>query len=196
MSNTETYYQQRLPDLIKRLKSQVKKNFVVMVRPVESDLGSDRYFNVQKGRRLSAENSLAAMKQISRLEQEAKIETDNDYYKTLLPDFIDHLKQMVDITLEVIDIEIDEDDEVEFKDQIGDEIKEIFGPEMSKKIFRSLKDNSKLSEDKYVNVLKARNSASEDAEWALKRIDELENELKGKDKSKKKESWALRAATA
>lgn len=36
-----------------------------------------------------------------------------------------------------------------------------------------------LSDDKYLNVLKARRQASEDVIWTLKRIDELENELNG-----------------
>lgn len=36
-----------------------------------------------------------------------------------------------------------------------------------------------LSDDKYLNVLKARRQASEDAIWTLKRIDELENEMNG-----------------
>lgn len=39
--------------------------------------------------------------------------------------------------------------------------------------------DDELSDDKYLNVLKARRQASEDAVWALKRIDELENELNG-----------------
>jgi hypothetical protein len=38
-----------------------------------------------------------------------------------------------------------------------------------------------LSDDKYLNVLKARRQASEDVIWTLKRIDELENELLGID---------------
>lgn len=36
-----------------------------------------------------------------------------------------------------------------------------------------------LSGDKFVNVLKAKRQAAEDVVWALKRIDELENELNG-----------------
>ena len=36
-----------------------------------------------------------------------------------------------------------------------------------------------LTDDKYLNVLKARRQASEDVIWTLKRIDELENEMNG-----------------
>jgi hypothetical protein len=36
-----------------------------------------------------------------------------------------------------------------------------------------------LADDKYLNVLKARRQASEDATWMLRKIDELENEKNG-----------------
>ncbi|QRE03505.1 hypothetical protein [Flavobacterium psychrophilum] len=43
--------------------------------------------------------------------------------------------------------------------------------------------DDELSDDKYLNVLKARRQASEDVMWYLKRIDELENELNGTEES-------------
>ena len=43
--------------------------------------------------------------------------------------------------------------------------------------------DDELSDDKYLNVLKARRQASEDVIWYLKRIDELENELYGVEES-------------
>jgi hypothetical protein len=43
--------------------------------------------------------------------------------------------------------------------------------------------DDELSDDKYLNVLKARRQASEDVIWYLKRIDELENELNGVEES-------------
>ena len=52
----------------------------------------------------------------------------------------------------------------------------------------------KLSEDKFHQVLKARDTAAIDTEWALKTIDELERELQGKEKQDVKKSWALAAA--
>jgi hypothetical protein len=62
------------------------------------------------------------------------------------------------------------------------------------------RDNtSELSDDKYVNVLKARRQASEDVIWTLKRIDELENELNGVEEEKtetgSKQSWTKKKAT-
>lgn len=41
------------------------------------------------------------------------------------------------------------------------------------------KIDGELTDDKYLNVLKAKRQASEDAIWVMKRIDELENELNG-----------------
>jgi hypothetical protein len=38
-----------------------------------------------------------------------------------------------------------------------------------------------ITDDKLFNVLKAKRQASEDVVWTLKKIDELENELKGVD---------------
>lgn len=38
-----------------------------------------------------------------------------------------------------------------------------------------------ITDDKLFNVLKAKRQASEDVIWTLKRIDELENELNGKE---------------
>lgn len=43
--------------------------------------------------------------------------------------------------------------------------------------------DDELSDDKYLNVLKARRQASEDVMWYLKRIHELENELNGTEES-------------
>lgn len=39
--------------------------------------------------------------------------------------------------------------------------------------------DDELTDDKYLNVLKARRQASEDATWMLRKIDELENEKNG-----------------
>jgi hypothetical protein len=48
--------------------------------------------------------------------------------------------------------------------------------------------DNELSDDKYLNVLKARRQASEDVIWTLKRIDELENELNGVDEDEESET--------
>ncbi|WNH10048.1 hypothetical protein [Thalassobellus suaedae] len=193
--DTQTYYQQRLPDLIYSLKSKVTKNMDIVDRDVEHDLGSDKYLNVLKGRRMAVESSISTMKQIDKLAQENKLEDEGGYFKSQLPDFIERLKSMFDNNLKVVDLDIDDEDDENLKDQIGDQIEEIFGPEMSKKIFKKLGPGDKLSEDKYINVLKARDAASTDNEWLLNTIDSLENILHNKEvKTEKKKSWALEAA--
>jgi hypothetical protein len=164
MSEPLTYYEERLPDLIKSLKSQVNKNFEVISKEVESDLNSDRYVNVLKGKRLAAEYSLSRMREIDKLEQDLKSGQEG-YYKKKLPTLIENLKKMFDINLKVVDLDIDDE-----------------------------YDDDKLTEDKYVNVLKARDTARVDNTWVLKLIDDLERELRGEDKAEKKQSWARIAA--
>lgn len=195
MSDAQTYYEQRLPDLIKRMKSQVQKNFDIIDREVESDLGSDKYLNVLKGRRIAAENSLDTMKQIDKLEKKLKLDGVG-YYKEQLPLLIERLKAMIDINLNVVDIEIDDDtfEDDNLKESIGDDIEEIFGKDIAKKLFKKMAPNDKLSEDKFHQVLKARKAAAEDTEWALNTIDDLERQLQDKEEKGKKKSWAKVAA--
>lgn len=194
MSEEKTYYEQRLPDLIKSLKSQVQKNMDVINREVESDLSSDKYFNVLKGRRMAAEYTKSTLVEIDKLEQRLKIDKEDSYYKQQLPVFIERLKEMFDINLKIVDLDMDDEDfDDDLKDQIGDQIEEIFGKEVSKRIFKKL-GNDKLSEDKFHAVLKARDTARIDNQWVLKLIDDLETELAGKDKAAKKKSWGVIAA--
>lgn len=195
MNKEQSYYDKRLPDLIASLKSQVQKNMDVINREVEQDLGSDKYFNVLKGRRMAAEYSISSMKEIDKLEQELKIDKAESYFKAQLPVFIDCLKGMFDNNLKVVDIDIDEEDfDDNLKDQIGDQIEEIFGKDISKKIFKKL-GSDKLSEDKFHNVLKARDTARVDNVWVLKTIDDLETILYDKEVTvEKKKSWSKVAA--
>lgn len=195
MSEQKSYSEQRLPDLIRALKSQVDKNIDILSKPVEADLSSDKYVNVLKGRRLAAEYSIKGIKKIDKLEQDLKITKELSYFKEKLPVLIDSLKKAFDLNLLVVDIDIDEEDFGDnLRAQIGDEIKEIFGPELSNKILKKL-DTDGLSEDKFHNVLKARDASSTDNEWLLKMIDDLENILNEKEVVKtKKKSWAIQAA--
>lgn len=198
MSKTELpYSQQRLPDLVETLKSQVKKNMDIINREVENDLPSDKYVNVLKGRRLAVEYSVEAMKRIDKIEQDLKINKEQSFYKENLPEFIDRLKTMFDLNLEVVDIDIDEEDFGDnLKKQIGGEIQEIFGDDIAKKIFKKI-GNDGLTEDKFHNVLKARDLAGTDNEWLLGIIDDLENILYEKEsKTNKKPSWSKIAASA
>ena len=143
MSETKTYYETRLPDLIEKLKSQVTKNMNIINKEVESGIGEEKYINVLKGRRLAVGYCLTTLDKI------AKLNADGLAYKNeTLPILIERLKEMVDITLGVIDIEIEDDSE------------------------------ESLTEDKYHFVLRARDIAGTDTEYVLKCIDNLENELK------------------
>lgn len=163
----QTYYEKRLPELIQKLKSQVDKNMNVITLVVESGLGEEKYQNVLKGRRMACEHCLNTMKQIDSLEHELNPNRniEESYYKEILPELIHRIKWMVDINLEVVDIEIKEETE------------------------------DKLSEDKFHSVLKARETAGIDTEWALKKIDELERILHNKQEEKVlKKSWAKIAA--
>ena len=176
----QSYYDKRLPDLIRRLKSQVMKNMDIINREVESQLGEDKFFNVLKGRRMAVEEVLHTMTRIDQLQK-------GTYRKDNLPLLIERLKEMYDITLEVVDMDIDarELDE-EALDHLDDP-----GESMA----RAFAKAGNLTEDKYHAVLKARRTAGDDAEWALKKIDELESELSGKEQTvERKKSWALRAA--
>lgn len=52
--------------------------------------------------------------------------------------------------------------------------------------------NDSITEDKYLNILKARKLASEDCRWAMNRVDELNNELNTEETEDSiKQSWTL-----
>lgn len=184
----QSYYRKRLPELIERTKNGVDKNLLVITLEVESQLGEEKYFNVLKGRRMAAEDCIDAMKQVEQLENEIGIKSDEGYFRKKLPDIIQSMKQMYDLNLEVIDMEIDNGDSDDFElDHLGED---------ERAIAKAMKKATGLTEDKYHAVLKARKTARTDAEWALKKIDELETLLTGeaKGKKEKKKSWSLIAA--
>lgn len=158
----KSYYEERIPDLILKLKSQVNKNMDIINREVESQLGEDKFLNVLKGRRMAVEEVLHTITRVDQLQK-------GTYRKDTLPILIERIKEMYDLNLDVTDMDIEEG---------------------------SVEDGARpLTEDKYHSVLKARRVAGDDAEWALKKIDELENELSGKEQTvERKKSWALRAA--
>lgn len=62
-----TYYEQRLPDLIEKLKSQVTKNMNIINKEVESGIGEEKYINVLKGRRLAVGYCLTTLDKIANL---------------------------------------------------------------------------------------------------------------------------------
>lgn len=193
---SKSYYQERLPDLINSLKSQVNKNMEIIKREVEGDLGSDKYHNVLKGRRMAAEYTIATLNEIDRLEQEIGLNKESSYFKEQLPILIDCLKQMFDITLKVIDLDIDDEEfDDDLKSIVGDDINEIFGKDIANRIFKKISPSDKLSEDKFHNVLKARDTARIDNQWVLKKIDDLESILYNKEiKTETRKGWDLVSA--
>ena len=165
MSEETTYFDDKIVELIDRLKSQVDKNMDVIDKEVESSIGEEKYINVLKGRRLAVSYCLSTLNKIDDLLPE-----EESYRKKTLPLLIERIKKMVDINLKVIDIEIDEE-----TDEEG--------------------NSKTLSEDKFHLVLKARDTAAIDTEWVLRKINDLEKELNGtEDEIITKESWAKRAA--
>ena len=65
-----SYYEERLPDLIQKLKNMVDKNMDVIDKETDDDLSSDKFFNVLKGRKQAAEDCSWAMRKIDELEKE------------------------------------------------------------------------------------------------------------------------------
>ena len=99
---------------------------------------------------------------------------------------------------EVVELETVLDENIEsnyYKETLPDLIEKIKGMvDENMKIVDTDIDDS-ITEDKNLNILKARKTASEDIRWAISKVDTLEKELNGvEEEIKKKESWAKRAA--
>lgn len=156
------YSIEKTPVLIERIKNMISKNMDLIDAPIVGDITEEKYFNVLKGRKIAAEDSIWAMIQIDQLEQAVKMDVKTSCYKTMMPMLISKIKGMFDQNLDIIDTDI----------------------------------SKSITEDKYINVLKARRMASEYNQWALKTIDDLEDELNGVDKEQKpkQKSWAKVAA--
>ncbi len=65
-----SYYKERLPDLIERLKKMVDENLKIIDQEATGDLTEDKMHNVLKGRKIAFEDSVWAMKKIEELEGE------------------------------------------------------------------------------------------------------------------------------
>jgi len=65
-----SYYEERLPDLIQKLKNMVDRNLEVIDKDTDEDLSSDKFYNVLKGRRQAAEDISWALRRIDELEKE------------------------------------------------------------------------------------------------------------------------------
>lgn len=192
-----SYRKQQLPNYIERLKNMVERNFEVMIKPVDSVISEDKYHNVVKGRRMAAEQSIWGMKKVDACYKELEnLQADelSSYYRENLPYLIDSLKDMCELNLEVIDIELNpHEDDFNRLLQVEDQLKEMFGEDTTKDIIRAGKYIS-VKEDKLHNVIKSRELAAKDYDWGLTKIDELESELTCKEEETVKVSWAKRAA--
>ena len=165
MSKFESYRKQQLPNFIEKLKSMVALNFEIMTEPIASDISKEKYYNIVKGRRTAAEQSIKGMKKVDIFYKElnnldkTKI---SSYYKKNLPVLIDNLKQMFQLNLKVIDIKIDKE------------------------------EGEWITEEKLYNLVKSRDMGAEDSDWTLTKIEELETELNNKEEELVKKSWALK----
>lgn len=197
MPKKMSYRKEQLPDYIEKLKSMVERNFEVMIKPVESVISEDKYYNIVKGRRMAAEQSIWGLKKVDACYKELENLHENElssYYRESLPNLIENLKEMCLLNLEIIDIELNphEDDFNRLLD-VEDQLEEMFGKELTNDIIRAGKYIS-VKEDKLHNVIKSRELAAKDYDWGLTKIDELENELTIEEEEKIKVSWAKRAA--
>ena len=168
MSKKISYRKEQLPNYISRLKNMVELNFKIMIEPIASDISKEKYHNIVKGRRYAAEQSIKGMKKVDGCYKELdnlKDEELSSYYRENLPILIENLKLLFQLNLEVIDIEID------------------------------IEEGEWISEEKLHNLVKSRDMGSDDSDWALTKIDELETELNTKeDTVVVKQSFAKRAA--
>jgi len=142
----------------------VDLNFEIMIEPIASDISKEKYYNILKGRRTAAEQSIKGMKKVDITYKELDNLDENEfssYYRENLPVLIDNLKSMFKLNLEVIDIEIDKD------------------------------QGEWVSEEKLHNLVKSREMGADDSDWALTKIEELETELNTKEKDSVNKSWAL-----
>ena len=164
MSKPESYRNQKLPEYIERLKNMVVRNFEIMIKPVDSVITEDKFYNILKGRKMAAEQSIWGAKKVDSCYKELNRLNENElssYYRETIPELIKNLKIMFELNLEVIYIELDDGEDG-------------------------------ITDDKLHNVIKSRKVGAEDSEWALMKIDELETELNSKEEDNMKVSWAIK----
>lgn len=194
----ESYRKEKIPSLIEKLKNMVSLNFDVMTKPIDSVISEDKYHNIVKGRRMAAEQCIKGAKKIDSCYKELENldETEiSSYYKEILPELIDNFKQMADLNLDIIDLELNpHEDDFNNLLAVEDELKEMFGDNLTRDIIRAGKYIS-VKEDKLHNVIKSRELAYIDYDWAITKVDELKSELTRKDEKTPNASWAKRNAS-
>lgn len=78
MSQEESYYKQKLPDLIARLKNSVDKISVIIDDDIAEDITDDKLFNVLKAKRQASEDVIWTLKRIDELENDLNGVDDED----------------------------------------------------------------------------------------------------------------------
>lgn len=70
MSQEESYYKQKLPDLIARLKNSVDKISDIIDDDIGGEITDDKLFNVLKAKRQASEDVIWTLKRIDELEND------------------------------------------------------------------------------------------------------------------------------
>lgn len=78
MSQEESYYKQKLPDLIARLKNSVDKISDIIDDDIGGEITDDKLFNVLKAKRQASEDVIWTLKRIDELENDLNGVEDED----------------------------------------------------------------------------------------------------------------------
>lgn len=81
MKATESYYKEKLPALIERLKNSVDKISVIIDQDIDDDITDDKLFNVLKAKRQASEDVIWTLKRIDELENDLNGVNDEDEAK-------------------------------------------------------------------------------------------------------------------
>lgn len=78
MNQEESYYKQKLPDLIARLKNSVDKISDIIDDDIGGEITDDKLFNVLKAKRQASEDVIWTLKRIDELENDLNGVDDED----------------------------------------------------------------------------------------------------------------------
>ena len=78
MKESTSYYKEKLPDLIERLKNSVDKISDIIDQNIADDITDDKLFNVLKAKRQASEDVIWTLKRIDELENDLNGVNDED----------------------------------------------------------------------------------------------------------------------
>lgn len=78
MKESTSYYKEKLPDLIERLKNSVDKISDIIDQDIADDITDDKLFNVLKAKRQASEDVIWTLKRIDELENDLNGVNDED----------------------------------------------------------------------------------------------------------------------